>query len=370
MRKGNASRLASLILIVGVLGISSSLPAVDVDDLIRVVKAVGPEGKGHEAAVKAMKALSAQSPDAIPTILSGMNGANPLAVNWLRSAVESAADRGDLPMAEIKKFLDDHKNSSYARRLAFELIVERNPAQKVVMLKEMLDDPSLEIRRDAVELELTNVEKVSEKSQKIKGYQSALQHAREIQQIKSIAESLSELGVEVDLTNHFGLVMKWHLIGPFPNKEQSKFDEVYPPEKTIDLSATYEGDEGKTVKWQEHVSSEDEGVVDLNKALSNFKGAIAYAYTEIEVDKAMDVDIRLGCINANKVWVNDQLVISNNVYHAGMSLDQYIGKTKLKAGKNKVLVKVCQNEQKESWAQRWQFQFRISDATGKKIDEK
>lgn len=353
-----------------VFGFVQQASAIDLSDLIKAVNSIGPEGKGHVAAIDAMQKLSAQPSSAIPEMLNGMNGSSRLSVNWLRSAIESAADKGNLPLAEIKKFLEDKSNAQLARRLAFELIVAAQPDQKNAMLAQMLDDPSLEIRRDAVELELTKVKNAADKDQKIAGFKSALNHAREIQQIKSIAESLSELEVEVDLTKHFGMVTDWHLIGPFPNKDQSKFDEVYPPEKGIDLNAKYVGDGDKEIGWQKHASEEEEGIVDLNKALSNHKGAISYAYTEFVSEKGGEVDVRLGCINANKVWINGSLIISNNVYHAGMNLDQYIGKAKLQPGKNTILIKVCQNEQKEPWAQRWQFQFRISDDSGKAIVSK
>jgi hypothetical protein len=39
----------------------------------------------------------------------------------------------------------------------------------------------------------------------------------------------------------------------------------------------------------------------------------------------------------------------------------------LQAGKNVILVKVCQNEQTESWAQRWEFQLRVCDSIGAAI---
>jgi hypothetical protein len=39
----------------------------------------------------------------------------------------------------------------------------------------------------------------------------------------------------------------------------------------------------------------------------------------------------------------------------------------LRRGKNAILIKVCQNEQTEDWAQRWQFQFRVCDASGTAI---
>ena len=46
------------------------------------------------------------------------------------------------------------------------------------------------------------------------------------------------------------------------------------------------------------------------------------------------------------------------------SIDGMIGKSTLKAGRNEVLIKVCQNEQKDDWAQAWSFQLRLCDAIG------
>ncbi len=47
-----------------------------------------------------------------------------------------------------------------------------------------------------------------------------------------------------------------------------------------------------------------------------------------------------------------------------MRLDQYAAKGTLKKGRNEILLKVCQNEQTEEYAQVWMFQARLSDATG------
>lgn len=344
---------------------------VDLKTWIETVKRVGPEGKGHEAAIQAMSMLSKQPADSIPQLLEGMNGANRLAVNWLRSAVESAADKGNLPLAEIKSFLEKKDNSPFARRLAFELIVAASPEQKKAMLLEMLDDPSLEIRRDAVELELSKIKALTKQSEKIAGYRKALSHSREIAQIKLIADALSELGEKVNQVKHFGMIMQWHVAGPFENKDQAKFNQAYPPEENQDLKQTFTGMDGIQFGWKQYQSSDEEGIVDLNKALANHKGAIAYAYSDFYCDNPRQVDVRLACINANKVWINGKLVISNDVYHAGMNLDQYIAKASFKKGANTILIKVCQNEQTESWAQRWQFQIRVTDDTGKAlVDEK
>ena len=45
-------------------------------------------------------------------------------------------------------------------------------------------------------------------------------------------------------------------------------------------------------------------------------------------------------------------------------MDQYSGRGTLKKGRNEVLVKVCQNEQTDAWAQRWDFQLRVCDELG------
>jgi hypothetical protein len=72
----------------------------------------------------------------------------------------------------------------------------------------------------------------------------------------------------------------------------------------------------------------------------------------------------MGCINACKIWLNGELLLEREVYHTGMDIDQYVGKGKLKSGRNMILVKVCQNEQTEDWAQSWQFQLRVCDSRG------
>jgi hypothetical protein len=62
--------------------------------------------------------------------------------------------------------------------------------------------------------------------------------------------------------------------------------------------------------------------------------------------------------------LNGELLTANQVYHAGMEVDQYVAHGRLDEGPNQILVKVCQNEQEESWAQRWQFQLRVCDELG------
>jgi hypothetical protein len=47
-----------------------------------------------------------------------------------------------------------------------------------------------------------------------------------------------------------------------------------------------------------------------------------------------------------------------------MKLDQFSVPVMLRAGSNTILLKICQNEQEESWAQRYEFQIRTCNKSG------
>ena len=80
-------------------------------------------------------------------------------------------------------------------------------------------------------------------------YRQALDAARDLDQIQSISGELRELGRKVNLTRHFGFLVNWQMAGPFHNKDRAGFAAVFGPEKNRNLSASYNGMDGK-VKWQ------------------------------------------------------------------------------------------------------------------------
>ncbi|MDX1943928.1 MAG: hypothetical protein SFU86_00870 [Pirellulaceae bacterium] len=339
--------------------------AAEIDTALAKIVAVGTEGAGHNDATAAARVVSQAEPGQLPQILAAMDKAGPLATNWLRIAAESVAQRAgqQLPKGELEKFLADTKHAPRARRLAYELIAAVDPTAEQRLIPTLLDDPSTELRRDAVAQLLTEAETISAQPTAIKQYQKALFHARDLDQIKAAAARLKDLGEKPDIAAQMGFVQNWKIIGPFDNLADKGWDTTYPPEEKIDLAAEYEGQKGR-VKWFDTTSADDYGLVDLNKLLANHKGAVAYAYTEFLADKEQPCDLRMCCINANKVWLNGKLATSNHVYHSGDDIDQYIAKGTLKKGKNTILLKICQNEQTEAWAQRWQFQIRVCDAIG------
>jgi hypothetical protein len=227
----------------------------------------------------------------------------------------------------------------------------------------LIDDPSLELRRDAVALALSKAAQTDSTDAQLKAYEKVFRSCRDHDQIKQAAAKIKELGGRANLPAHYGFVMSWKILGPFDNVQDKGWNLAYPPEERVDLQAKYDGQKGE-IGWIETTTSDDLGAVDLNKVLSNHKGAIAYAYSEFISDQDQEVDLRLGSMNANKVWLNGELLTANHVYHANTSIDQYLARGKLQKGKNAILLKIAQNEQTEPWAQDWKFQLRVCDAIG------
>ena len=346
-------------------------PSTSLEEALQTVQQIGPKGQGHQAAIPALQIVSQQKAEDLPNILAGMKGNNVLADNWIRGAVDAIAEKtlqsgASLPLTELEEFLNDTSNSPRSRRLAFEWIIQADPEARNRIVPGLIDDPSLELRREAVSDRLQQAETAHAEDKKdaaIAMYRSSLDAARDVDQIETATEKLRELGESVNLREHFGFITDWYLIAPFDNTDQSGFDKAYPPEKSIELDENYEGKEG-TVSWQQHRTDNEYGLVNLNDALGKHKGAIAYAVAYFESESARPIDLRLGCINANKIWLNGQELTANHVYHAGRGIDQYVGTGQLKKGTNVILLKICQNEQTESWAQDWEFQLRVCDGLG------
>lgn len=335
------------------------------------VSAVGNGGFGHEQAMAAWKQISGVDIQQVPTILAAIETEKPLAANWLRSAADQIVERhvNDgkvLPATAFEEIVFDQKYAPRARRMAYEWLKTADASAEARIIPKMLNDSSLEMRRDAVALAMSKAEKLEEGPEAAKQYRAALAAARDYDQVESIYESLKKLGEKVELQQHFGFLVDWKLIGPFDNTDKGGYDVAYGPESDLVSKASYDGKAGE-VSWQEYKTTDDYGAVNLNEVIGKHNGAVAYAYTEFVSDKPQDVDIRLVSKNATKIWVNGDLAMSNEVYHSGSKFDQYTGRATLKPGKNTILMKVCQNEQTESWAQDWQFQVRICDELGTAI---
>ncbi len=335
-----------------------------IGDSVKALASVGSEGRGNEAASAAWKEVVQAGPGALPAVLAAAEKGSAVADNWLRLAGDAIVDaavraKQPMPVAEIEAFLKDTKHAAAARQLAFDLLGKADPGRADAVEPSLIADPVQELRRGAVQ-------RVIDAAKTQDDWQKALDAVRDEDQTKVIAAALKELGVPVDLPRHFGFLMKWQVIGPFDNTERKGFETVFPPEKELRLDAEYAG-KGAKVRWQPFESADEYGKLDFNKPLGMQKEVTAYATTTFDSPTERDAELRLGCKNAWKVWLNGELLFGRDEYHRGQQMDQYKLPCRLKKGTNTVLVKACQNEQKEQWTVEWEFQLRVCDRTGTAI---
>ncbi|MDZ7617916.1 MAG: hypothetical protein U1E05_13005 [Patescibacteria group bacterium] len=353
---------------------ASETPAGELGPSIAAVRAVGPNGQGHREAAEAWDRLAQSKTVELPKLLTAMDGANPLAANWLRAAVDAVAERASrageaLPAEELERFVLQRDHAPRARRLAYELLLRQSPEAEQRLLPAMLDDPSVELRRDAVARVIEEAEsalKAEDRNRALAAFRRAMVAARDEDQIRLVSAAMRKLGEEVDLRQLMGFLVHWRLVGPFGNTDGEGFGAEYPPERGVDWAASYDGKHGK-VAWIDYTATDEYGKVDLNSALVEEKAVVAYAAADFHGNRQQTVEFRLTSFNAVKLWVNGELVIDRKVYHSGSQLDQYVGEATLQPGRNQILVKVCQNEQTQDWARHWVFQLRVCDAVGSPV---
>src|SRR5262245_55621231 len=131
----------------------------------------------------------------------------------------------------------------------------------------------------------------------------------------------------------------WHYIGPFDNAGGKGFDTAYPPEKEIDLKKTYKGKNNEQAVWRKGAFTD--GAVNNLALFAHKEDAVCYVYREIEASSEGEMPISLGSDDTLKVWLNGELLVSDNAARA-VAPDQNQAVLKLKPGKNRLLLKVGQ----------------------------
>lgn len=132
----------------------------------------------------------------------------------------------------------------------------------------------------------------------------------------------------------------WHWIGPFPNDDNSGFDQVLPPERAVDLKQAVPGRDGM-VRWAEFKNFELGKVTNLKPLLgkANPNNSLVYLAHEFDCPEAMEMPISFGSDDSLKVFHNGKLVIEEPAVRPAAA-HQNVAKFKLVKGKNTLLVKV------------------------------
>lgn len=338
-------------------------------DLIQPFINVQSKGVGNKQAIEAWPSVSELPPSAIPELLSAMNQANNLGDNWIRGALSKICEKTPhaIPLKKIVEFIKDYSNKGEARYMAFQIILSHQPKKANQLIPSFIDDPIPALRREAVAKILSDAKKTENEEQKVNLYQKVLVKGREVDQITEASQALEEKGEKINLTRLMGFLTNWFTVGPFQNKDRTGFAKAYLPETRINHKEEYEGTSGLT-SWTAFSTQDKLGMLDINKQYGELKEVVAYAETKFISKKEQNVHFRIGSKNAWKLWVNGKLLFARDEYHRGRTrIDQFIIDGKLKKGKNQILLKVCQNEQTQSWTKQWEFNFRVTDLTGAAI---
>lgn len=340
----------------------------DTTRALSAIKSISREGKGNDDAGPAWKTIVSKGGAALMPTLEAFDDSNPTAANWLRTAVEAIVDGEkaagrNIPLDKLQQFVVTTNHASSARALAFELLALRDPLAKSRLLPGFTNDKSSDLRRQAIEYVLERVEKRDKTALK-PGLEDLYTCTRDKDQIELIAKKLEELGVKVNIAEQFAFVTHFALVGPFDSTGGKGFEKPYPPETAKDTSGTFQGKADAKVAWKMSETADKYGTFDLNNLIEKHKEAVAYALAVIVADKDTPCDIRVGSTNAVQVFLNGKKLAEREEYHHGAPFDATIGKGTLNKGENVIVLKVCQNNQMEAWAQNWQFQLRVCDATG------
>jgi len=346
-------------------------------DLLDVIARVGPQGAGSVEARQACLKLALRDTALLPDLLVAMDTDNPVAANWYRSVFEEIVSREvtpsgiDMPMEFFKRYVSDPERSGRPRRLVLQLINRLEPQFETKWLLGRLDDE--EFRQDAVALVLKSGERAVQMSDAASArrlFHQAFEHARERSQVAAAAQHLRTLGESADVVRHLGLVTDWWFAGPFPAPHKSGFSAVFDPETQVDLQAEYIGKSDRTFGWVRHQSDDPMGLVNLVSVLGKTDEAVAYAWTEIRLDQSREAQLRCGADDCCLVWLNGEPVSSHEQWLNGTRFDRFINPIRLNAGRNTILVKVCQGplHRNPEVFNNWSLQLRLCDNEGRGIE--
>lgn len=350
----------------------------DVAGQLAAIAQAGPQGQGSTGARKARDELARHGIEVLPQLLVAMDTSNAVAANWYRTIYEEIVSRGlskpdtAWPVEFLKGYVGDRKHAGRPRGLVLALLDRLEPAFRKQWLPKQLDDP--EFGYEAISLALAAADQaLREKNQELAktGYRQAFENARDSGQVTQAANQLKALGETADVAAHLGLVVDWWLVGPFDAPEKTGFATAFEPETEVDLKAAYNGKSGE-IHWTKYASSDPLGQVDLNKALGQTHAAVGYAYAEVDVPRAQEAQLRCGADDNCSAWLNGKKVFAREQWLNGTRFDRFITPIKLTAGRNTLLVKVCQGPQHKDpeVPNNWTVQLRLCDERGRGVEFK
>ncbi len=152
----------------------------------------------------------------------------------------------------------------------------------------------------------------------------------------------------------------WIILGPFDNTDGIGYDTVYIPENLpqIDPTTEYDGKYGK-IRWRKHADEILNGYISLGE---EDDWRIAYAFAIVTSPDEREVQLRFDSDDQGVIWLNGIEVFSHTKTNTA-EIDNYTIPVTLNAGKNSILIKVCEE------IGGWGFYLRITDTDGNSFED-
>lgn len=153
---------------------------------------------------------------------------------------------------------------------------------------------------------------------------------------------------------------RWKLIGPVPWDESDDIDRAFIGEPDIDTAESCEV-AGKIIKWQDYITEDPDGKIDLTKVYGSLANVAVYAYAEVTLPKDRNLMLKVGSNDGFKCFLNGKEV---GRFDGGRAYapDQDELKVNGKKGVNKILLKITQ------MGAAWAFSARLTDLENAPID--
>lgn len=149
-----------------------------------------------------------------------------------------------------------------------------------------------------------------------------------------------------------GVIRKWWIIGPFPNRQGMGFRQVYPPENEVLLDAEYPSTLGP-ITWYRMDRPLPGGFLDFESFFVETDNVVGYTMVYLVSDREQQVEVRAGSDDTLQLYLNHELVWAHEEYRA-LNFDDDVVAITLNQGTNSLVFKVC-----EDWGG-WQLMARIT----------
>ncbi len=265
----------------------------------------------------------------------------------------------------VLNHLKDHPNSYKGNELAGRLFIVRGHHQQALQhwLKLLKQDHPLNY------LYITKVMEIrvdSRERRKLIAHFLALLRKTRYPAISNLLQyhlsrlyrEKGNLKLSRQLIHKMGWITQWKVIGPFDNDRHSGFNRPYPPEHEIRYKKRYPG-KRVPVSFRTLAFTDFDESIPLKSFFYPNNGVVVYGVTYIYSSKSQWVDLHTGATDGIKVWLNDQLLLSDREKKA-YSIDQYMVKIRLNRGWNNLLFKSAVENKELGKSKSWKVGLRIT----------